>query len=371
MDMELPKHRRLYEVLRGEILENKYGGTGNFPSEAQLVRRSGYSRTTIRKALEELQHEGLVRSSQGRGTVVTDRGRVQTFGLILPGVSRYEYFQSVATELTRIAQENHSAFVFANVDTIDPNRLRQNVRDLAAEFIKRRIRGVIYHPVEFSAADDGANLQIVSAFRRARIPVVLIDCDVVMPPERSDFDVVTIANAHAAEQLTRHLLDAGARHVAVQMLPKTFPNMLDRVRGVANAVTSAGGKWSEQNVLVCEPTDVKAVRKLFSRSPRPDAVVCQNDAVAAELSQSLKRLGLNVPNDVMLAGFDGMDISRLMSPALTTIRQSHVELARRVFAVLQWRLEHPADPPITVLLPHKLVVRASSRRSPERKGKTK
>lgn len=372
--MREPKHRKLYEQLKAEILEGKYGVTGAFPSEAQLSRRSGCSRITVRKALDELRHERLIRCRQGRATVVTELALTKTFGLILPGVSRYEYFQPIATELTRIAQENHCAFLFANIDAMEPDQIRHNVRELAADFIKRHVSGVIYHPLEFQSSDDTTNIDIVSVFRRAKIPVVLLDSDVVLPPAQSDFDVVSIDNTLAAETLTNHLIAAGARRIGVAMLPRMFPNMMERVRGVGSAVTMAGRTWSMSNVLMAEPTDLKAIRSFMKAHPRLDAFVCQNDALAADFSRSLAKLGYSIPGDVMLAGFDGMDISRVMTPALTTIRQPHVEIARIAFDALMRRVGGAGSSPARVFLSGELIARASTQRLENRKitkGKSK
>lgn len=368
MAMEMPKHQQLYEDLRRKVLGGKYGGEVPFPSEAQIARRCGYSRTTIRKALDELRHDGLISCRQGKPASVTESVQARTFGLILPGVARYEYFQPIATELTRIAQEEHCVFLFANVDTIDPERLRQNVRELAADFIRRRVAGVVYHPIEFASMDDTTNVDIVNVFRRAEIPVVLLDSDVVVPPQSSGCDVVSIDNVHAAERLAGHLLGAGAKNVNVLMLPKFFPNMIERVRGVANAALAAGLHWSSGNVLAAEPTDERAVRAFMRRRPRPESFVCQNDAMAVAFAKTLQKLGYSVPDDVMLAGFDGMDISRLATPSLTTVEQPYVELSRTVFDVLLRRVLRPKDPPVVTLLPHKLVLRASSKRTEKVKG---
>lgn len=359
---KVSKHRKLYDLLKAEILGGKYGATCAFPSEAQLSRRCACSRITVRKALDELRHEGLIRCRQGRGTIVTEQAATKTFGLILPGVSRYEYFQPIATELTRIAQSNHCAFLFANIDAMEPDELRHNVRELAADFIKRHVSGVVYHPLEFQSPDDTTNIDIVSVFKRAKIPVVLLDSDVVMPPVQSDFDVVSIDNALAAESLTNHLLSAGARSVGVAMLPKMFPNMMERVRGVGNAMLLAGKPWSMSNVLLAEPTDLKAIRAFMKTHPRLEAFVCQNDALAADLARSLVKLRYSIPEDIMLAGFDGMDISRIMTPPLTTVRQPYAEIARMVFDVLVRRVKGAGCSPVRVFLPGKLVVRASTQR---------
>lgn len=84
------KHKRLYEILKAEILAGTYGQPRAFPSEAQLSRRLGSSRTTVRRALDELRHEGLIRCRQGRGTVVTEWAKPKTFGLIVRASTQRE-----------------------------------------------------------------------------------------------------------------------------------------------------------------------------------------------------------------------------------------------------------------------------------------
>ncbi len=146
------------------------------------------------------------------------------------------------------------------------------------------------------------------------------------------------------------------------MLPKMFPNMMERVRGVGNAMLLAGKPWSMSNVLLAEPTDLKAIRAFMKTRPRLDAFVCQNDALAADLARSLVKLRYSIPEDIMLAGFDGMDISRIMTPPLTTVRQPYAEIARMVFDVLVRRVKGAGCSPVRVFLPGKLVVRASTQR---------
>lgn len=361
------KHGEVYALLKGEILGGKYGKSRAFPSEAMLMRRCACSRTTVRKALDELRHEGLVRSHQGKGVFVTERAAAKTFGLILSGVSRYEYFNPIAMELVRLAQRAHGAFLFSNIDADEPAQRRRNVRELAADFIRRRVAGVVYHPVEFLTPDDATNADVVAVFRRRGIPVVLLDSDIVMPPARGGYDLVSIDNVLAAESLANHLLSVGARNVHVAMLPKTFPNQMERVRGVALAAVKSGRDWTvAKNVLRTEPTDLAAVRAWMRRRPRPDAFICQNDAYAADFVQTLKALGYATPGDVLVAGFDGMDIARVMS--LTTIQQPYAEIARAAFERLRWRVENPSAPPIRIFLPERLVARASTQRQSKGKG---
>lgn len=361
------KYHRIIDTLKSEILGGKYARRSSFPSIVSVCKRFKISRLTAFKVFDGLKEEGLISSRSGSGTYVTKVGASRTFGLILPGVSNYEYFQPIATELSQLALKAGYAFLFSNVDSSDPVQLRHNIRELAADYIKRRVAGVVYHPMEFSSEDDTTNAEIVAVFDRAKIPVILLDSDIVPPPKAGNHDVISIDNASAAERITNHLLDAGARNVHVLMLPRWFPNMMNRVRGVICAMALRRRKWSMSNILVAKPDDIVAVRKYMRRRPRPDAFVCQNDEVAAAFKQTLEKLKLKVPDDVMLVGFDGLEISRLVSPPLTTIRQPFEKVANTIFSRLLQRISDPALPPLKMYVPDAVVARVSTKRGGKRK----
>ena len=98
----------------------------------------------------------------------------------------------------------------------------------------------------------------------------------------------------------------------------------------------------------------------MARRPRPDAFVCENDVLAARLLKTLTALGHRVPQDVRLAGFDDVQIARLSSPALTTIRQPCDLIARTAFDRLLSRIARPQQEPLHLVPAAELVVREST-----------
>ena len=72
MQAKIPAYQRVYNALKARILEGDYGVGELLPSEPELERQFGVSRTTVRKAVENLSREGFVLAQQGRGTVVLD-----------------------------------------------------------------------------------------------------------------------------------------------------------------------------------------------------------------------------------------------------------------------------------------------------------
>lgn len=317
--------------------------------------------------MDELVRQGLVTRKQGRGTFVSSRGVSRKIGLIVPGVACTDFFQPIVSEINQLARQEDYQLLFAEVFSMDRSERIHQVRELAAEFIKKRVAGVIYEPL---AGPNGveANEHILRAFRWARIPVVLIDCDIVPFPQRSDYDVVGVNDVEAGAKIANHLVSVGAKKIhflVCQLCPTTFEN---RLYG-AEAELIRAGKFKRGNVLYAEADDVAALKCHIRKHGRPDAFVCSNDAIAAEFKQTLEKAGLSVPKDVRLTGFADLPVASLMTPQLTTIRQDRDQMGEVAFRRLLERIANPDIPANEMLFPSPLVVRESTcrkRRSKER-----
>ena len=115
--------------------------------------------------------------------------------------------------------------------------------------------------------------------------------------------------------------------------------------------------------IVAEPDDVAVLASVFRKKSRPDAVICESDYVAAVLRNTLDKLGLSVPKDVMLAGFDDVRYSVTMLPPLTTVHQPCEDIALVAYRALRERMRDPSLPPRRILVPAPLVVRESTHRT--------
>ena len=360
---EAPKYRRICEELKSEILGGKYGGKIPFPSEVALSRRFKTGRSTVKRALDELQHLGFIRSQQGRGTFVTPYGASRRIGLIVPGVAYLEFFPPIVSEINRLARESGYTLLFGEVYSPDETTRLHQVRELAAEFVHRRVAGVIYQPIEGLPDSRNANDRILSVFRKAKIPVVLLDSDIAPLPERSAYDVVGINDVEAGMRLATHLLAAGARKIHYLIGRNSAAADANRYLGIQMAVDRSKTRPKPScSLVIASPDDADAIRRVL-RKGKPDAFICGNDCLAAILCRTLESLGRSVPRDILLAGFGDLQISRLMTPRLTSVHQSVYELARIAFSRLLERIGKPDLMPIDIFLPSPLVVRASTDRS--------
>ncbi|HEY3863023.1 MAG TPA: substrate-binding domain-containing protein, partial [Verrucomicrobiae bacterium] len=115
--------------------------------------------------------------------------------------------------------------------------------------------------------------------------------------------MVGIDNFAGGYLLADHLIKLGARRLAYVMRPLTASTVDARIAGARMAILAHGLAIPNPFVFVGEPTDIKFVRS-FGQSQQFDALLCASDHIAAQVSQNFSRLGIRVPQDMRLAGFD-------------------------------------------------------------------
>ena len=351
------KHRTLTDALKAEILSSKYSASRAIPSEAQLSRKFKVSRTTVRKALDSLHHEGWIRSVRGRGTFVTRKGAARKIGLVVPGVSYSEFFPPIVDEISRLTRDSGYTLLLGNAVERRPEaRARQTVL-FVRDFVAEGVAGVVYQPIEMVADAEKANRAALSVLDAAEIPVVIIDSDFTKSPRRSGYDVVGIDNVAAGMAVAEHLMSLGVTKIHFQSRPLCSASVSDRRSGVIAAMSSSGAMARSFRDFKAEPDDIAAL-KAHLRRGRPEAFVC--DTAAVRLKISLEKLGLRVPDDIRLVGFDDVRYAKIVTPQLTTVRQPCAKIAEAAFRRLLARIADPSLQPCTISLPADLVVRASS-----------
>lgn len=354
------KYRQVYETLRSSILSGKYPADRPMPSLRSLVRKHGFSTITIRRAFDELERQGLIARRRGSGTFVSKSGSARKIGLIVPGMAYSEFFPPIVSEISRLSQKEDYNLLFGDIVSKSPERRVLAAKKMTREFVEQGVAGVLYQPLELVENVEDVNCEILSAFDRAGVPVVILDNDFMSHPrqEGQAYDVVGIDNVAAGALVAEHLVGLGVRRIAFQKRPKCSSSVNERWRGVASAFL-LGAPSLRTSVLVAEPDDETAVRRHLRRF-RPEAFVCGNDAAAVALKQSLERVGKRVPEDVLLAGFDDVQFAKIVSPQLTTVHQPCEKIAETAFYRLLARIANPSLTPVRIALPVSLVVRGST-----------
>jgi DNA-binding LacI/PurR family transcriptional regulator len=359
----LPKHQQVFEALKQEILSGKYDARRRLPSEAQLVQRFGISRPTVSRALRDLKAAGFLDRRPGSGTYLSQTARPSSgyFGMIIPGHGSTEIFTPICAEIARRSQLAGYTLLWGDSSSTDLETRANQALELCAQYARQEVAGVFLEPLELIPGREAINQEIIRTLAASRIPVVLLDRDIVSFPERSAYDVVGIDNLSAGYRLADHLIRNGARRITFVSRPGSAPTVLQRIAGVHDALLNAGIHWNPDQIAYGNPDDPAFVRQIVGRSVklRPDALVCTNDATAARLLLTLSGLGLRVPDHLRLVSFDDVQYAKLLSPPLTTIHQPCEQIGAVAVQTLLQRIHEPDTPPREILLDAPLVVRRS------------
>ena len=349
-------YKEILETLKRDILDGKYGHA--LPSVGSLVRKYGVARATVHHSLEELFHQGFIFRKQGSGTFVRKRRNV---GLIVPGVTYSEIYPPIVSEILCQAQMSGYKLFIGDMSCADSGGFARQIERIVSEYERDRVSGVIFQPFEYAGGRDSYTDKALSLLKSINVPVVLLGYDIVALPERSDYDVVGINNYAAGARVAEHLREQGAKRIFFLDGPVggSF-SAKERIRGIADVLGSKRFTM-ERNVFATRADNVSAVRSYVKRH-RPDAIVCCNDAVAAMLKQTLEVCGISVPKDIMLVGFDDVNIARLTQ--ITSVRQPCESIARAAFKRLLDRIGEPSMAAAEIYLTAPLVRRRSTEREP-------
>ncbi|MEO5916250.1 MAG: GntR family transcriptional regulator [Luteolibacter sp.] len=359
------KHAELAAELRKEISAGRYGEEGRLPSEAQLVERFGVSRPTVAQALRTLGDEGLVIRRAGSGTYARPPKQPATasatrmLALLMPDFGHTEIFQLIAGHLASLARHHEYGLVWggSTLPKLDADTRLEHGEELCQQFIEKRVDGVFFAPYELMEGGAEANGRMVKRLRDAGIPVVLVDHDLTPFPERSEFDLVGVDNTGGGYLLGRHLIKLGCLKFTCVARPWSASTVDARHTGMWEAVRRCGGNSCSVTTERGNVADPVFANKIMAG--RPDAIACGNDHTAAVLIQTLGKLGVSVPGDVRVVGFDDAGFAGLVTPPLTTVRQPCQEIAISAFRAMMDRLVDPSLPPRSISLTPGLVVRES------------
>ncbi|MEV6118219.1 LacI family DNA-binding transcriptional regulator [Streptomyces sp. NPDC052109] len=276
-------------------------------------------------------------------------GHTRTVLLVVPALTT-EFFAGVYTGAARVAADNGFGVVlYPSPEGIGP------ARDPFAS-AQAALDGVIASSM---AADA------LTAIRGDQLPLVMLDSD---PHGSLGAATVNLDITDGIRQIAEHLLGLGHRHIlhlAADVPSWTFEvrarELAARLAAVPNThVRTAPAPISIEGALAATET------ALTAPGPRPTAVVCDDDKLAAGAYKALHRLGLRVPDDVSVTGVDDLGLATAIDPELTTVRLDAELFGERgmqaLLAVLDGREPERGDIPVH------LVVRGST--APPRAAQT-
>lgn len=165
-----------------------------------------------------------------------------------------------------------------------------------------------------------------------------------------------------AVQVMRYLLSLGHRRIGIISSTIQPFGIEERLRGVKDTLTADGLCFDEQLLALGDfsaESGERAGRTLLERPDRPTAIFALNDRMALGVMRAAQSLGLSVPADLSLVGFDDISIASFATPALTTVRQPGFAMGQAAAKAFFMRLAGET-PPASTVIPTELVVRQSA-----------
>lgn len=358
----------LYEQLlvhfRTQILNGTLSAGEKLPSEPDIVEEFGVSRGTVRQALGILVNEGLVERVHGSGTYVRElpvspssvehsytNGIVRNqVGLVL---SRQD--DQFNMEILIGVEQGARSRGYQVTFTYGEENINQQSRNIA-RLLENNIAGLIIFPVGKNAEQEGITTLIARD-----IPFVLVDR--YFPDLNTDW--VIADNESGGYRATEHLLILGHHRIGftyggpASSLQVT--SIRDRWLGYRRALEHYGLAYDERLVFQRnqKADALQEYEKYLQVTERPNAVFAVNDLEALALMKAAQRLGMRVPQELALVGFDDLSFSEHLAPPLTTIYQPRKDLGLRAINLLLDRIEGIRLPPEHVELPTNLIIRES------------
>ncbi|MBT5073893.1 MAG: LacI family DNA-binding transcriptional regulator [Kordiimonadaceae bacterium] len=179
----------------------------------------------------------------------------------------------------------------------------------------------------------------------------------------TDIPSVELDNVTAAQKMTEHLISLGHINIGLITGPLSSTVTKDRLKGYKNALKKNAIAINDTNITVGDysiSSGTLAANDLFKNKTPPSAIFCMNDEMAIGAIQQAKKNGLNVPNDISIAGFDDISFAEFCDPPLTTISQPAEEFGTKAMSMLYDVINGNEPENKNTYLPFELIIRDST-----------
>jgi len=369
-DKSVPLYVQLFDQLRHFILSGEWAPGSRLPSETELQHELQISRSTIRQALSSAEVHELIERVPGKGTFVA-RSPTGTRGSHLIGYITCDSFRYLQSQLVGgaesvvSAEEYRVVFCNSNRDAGEEDRLLERL------VLEDKVEGVLIWPV----LHDDPSRRLFQLAHQGLVPLVLVDRTFNGLP----CDCVTSDNYAGACAAIEHLIELGHRRIV--FLSRSVLQLMtvaERLRGYQDKLRDAGlvplepwlvGTLGQEMEIVftlrsysgVSSQEVEQIARYLQAPQRPTALFAMNDMMAMQAMKAARLVGLCVPEDLSVVGFDDEGIvNALLDVPLTTVAQDGFTMGKRAAELLIERIEGHDGPPRREVLPTQLRVRAST-----------
>ncbi len=200
------------------------------------------------------------------------------------------------------------------------------------------------------------NQDFIHRIKKINLPVVLIDPKIVV----EEFTQVLIDNEHGSYTATQYLIQKGHRRIGFISGPLERQSFFQRFLGYKKALEFHGIPFDKALVQTGGLEEgYENTKRLLRLNSRPTAIVSANDINAIYGLRAIQEMGLKVPQDISIIGFDDIELSKMSTPQLTTIRVYKEEMGSIAVRLLMQHLKREISKPVISIVPTRLVERRS------------
>lgn len=295
-----------------------------------VIASTGYKPSLVRKALR----------SHKKGTLLA----------LLPTVGHPYYARVIEGVEKRAVDNNYDVLMCATQR--DPDTERRCLGFIES----RQVDGIIL----FTSALPDAELNAFAG----KYPVVQCGANA---EGIANISFACIDNVTAGDEAVSYLIRLGNRDIALINGPFGRPYEVDRQEGYRRAHARAGLEMHPEYLVVSDYDHVDAYaacKRLLALKNPPTAIFCASDLMAVGTVKCCLESGIRPGRDIDVIGFDGTYLNELVSPEISCIEQPGFEMGMMAFDLLEEKIRDNTSMSKKVVMPHKLVIRQSTRRPP-------
>ena len=352
------KYKVLAQFLREDIMLHAKNLSYKLPSERELTARFGVSRQTVRRAMQDLESEGLITSRRGSGYYSSNTGFSSHAQIAVITSFTDEYiFPSILRDMENVlGSRGYTLQTYAHLNRVSAER------EILQSLINHPVGGLL---VEGSkTALPNPNMDLYQSLYKMGIPIVFFQGNY---PALSHLPSVTDDNYAGGYRLAQYLLDKGHRNIGgifksddIQG-PERYSGMMNAIRDRGLPLPDHSIRWfdtAQRNRLISDK-DISLISSFIKEQlPLATAVICYNDEIAYHLIKHLTETGKKVPSDIAVASFDNSYYCRISPVPITSLwhktRRMGTEAAGILLSILQGKNPH------SLILPWELAVRQST-----------
>ncbi|MFB9750101.1 LacI family DNA-binding transcriptional regulator [Paenibacillus hodogayensis] len=298
-------------------------------------------RQEIMQIMERLSYQPSVIASALTGK------KTYTLGLLIPDISN-PFFAEVARSVEDQGNQHGYSLIICSTDNKD-----ERVERYLSLLQQKSVDGIII-------GTGVENKEILNPLMESSIPTILIARDMA----GLDLQTVLVDDFAGGTMAAQHLLELGHQALAVLAEDPKVSSSRERIRGFKETLVGSGidlpGHW----VQTCKDDLVKEgklkAKALLQQTQRPTALFCCNDLLAIGALQAAKELGVKVPRDLSIVGFDNTILATVTDPPLTSVSQPTESMGKlAVDLIIEQLKTKVGSTPRRVLSPE-LCIRGSS-----------